>query len=132
MPLHVHRLTSRLAKLMFSSYSILTPECNAAPLLWRATRALQGTRKSIHSLCMSLCGPTNEILLATLYFLAKKLGKVVSLTLTLHYSLSPALKRVKMRDPEHHKYDNAPPEVALIAILIVVLKLVYGFDGKKR
>ncbi|EKM59233.1 uncharacterized protein PHACADRAFT_87096 [Phanerochaete carnosa HHB-10118-sp] len=111
-PLHVHGLTSHLAKLMFSSYNILTPECNAAPLLWRATRALQGT--------------------PTLYLLAKKLGKVVSLTLTLHYSLSPALRRVKMRDPEHHKYDNAPPEVALIAILIVALKLVYGFDGKKR
>lgn len=39
---------------------------------------------------------------------------------------------MKIRDPEHHKYDNAPPEVALIATVIVVLKLVYGLDGKKR
>ena len=39
---------------------------------------------------------------------------------------------MKMRDPEHHKYDNAPPEVALIATVLVVLKLVYGLDGKRR
>jgi hypothetical protein len=69
---------------------------------------------------------------ATLYYLAKRLGKIISLTLTLHYSLSPLLKRMKMRDPEHHKYDNAPPEVALIATVIVMLKLAYGFDGKRR
>ena len=69
---------------------------------------------------------------ATLYLLSKKLAKILSLTLTLHYSLSPILKRAKMRDPEHHKYDNAPPEVALIATVLVVLKLVYGLDGKKR
>ncbi|GJE84201.1 hypothetical protein PsYK624_002770 [Phanerochaete sordida] len=111
-PLHVHGLTSRLAKLVYRSHGILTPECNAAPLLWRATRALEGT--------------------PTLYFLAKKLGKIVSLTLTLHHSLSPALNRARMRDPEHHKYDNAPPEVALIAMVIVVLKMTYGLDGTKR
>ena len=69
---------------------------------------------------------------ATLYYLAKKLGRIVSLTLTLHYSLSPLLSRLKVRDPEHHKYDNAPPEVALVAIVIVMLKLAYGLDGKKR
>lgn len=69
---------------------------------------------------------------ATLYILSKKLAKIVSLTLTLHYSLSPSLRRAKMRDPEHHKYDNAPPEVSLIAVVLVVLKLVYGLDDKRR
>ncbi|THG99311.1 hypothetical protein EW026_g3012 [Hermanssonia centrifuga] len=111
-PMHMHRLTSRLAKLMFRSYSILTPECNAAPLLWRAVRGLQGN--------------------PTLYTLTKQLAHTLSLTLTLHYSLAPKLKKLKTRDPEHHKYDNAPPEVSLAATVIVVLKLVYGLDGRKR
>lgn len=70
--------------------------------------------------------------IATLYILSKKLARVLSLTLTLHHSLSPTLRRVKKRDPEHHKYDNAPVEVSLGAVVIVVLKLVYGLDGKKR
>lgn len=46
--------------------------------------------------------------------------------------MSPALKQLKSYDPEHHKYDNAPPEVALVSVVIIVLKLVYGFDGKNR
>lgn len=33
---------------MFKTYGIMTPEYNAAPLLWRATRALEGTRKTTH------------------------------------------------------------------------------------
>ena len=64
--------------------------------------------------------------------LTKKLSSVLSLPLTLHYSLAPGLKRFKHSDPEHHKYDNAPPEVSLIAAVIVVLKLVYGLDGQRR
>lgn len=64
--------------------------------------------------------------------LTKKLSAVLSLPLTLHYTLAPKLKRIKQQDPEHHKYDNAPVEVSLVAAVIVVLKLVYGLDGKKR
>ncbi|KAI0347266.1 hypothetical protein BDW22DRAFT_1321340 [Trametopsis cervina] len=111
-PMHIHKLTSRLAKLMHRIYGIYTPECNAAPLLWRAVNHLQGT--------------------PTLYILTKKLSRVVSLTLTLHHSLSPTLPRVNPLDPEYHKYDNAPVEVSLTAAIVVVLKLVYGLDGKKR
>ena len=69
---------------------------------------------------------------AVLYMLTKKLASVLSLPLTLHYSLSPKLVRTKPIDPEHHKYDNAPVEVSLAAAVIVVLKLVYGLDGRKR
>lgn len=43
--MHLHRLTSRLAKLVYHTYSVYTPECNAAPLLWRAVRSLEGSRK---------------------------------------------------------------------------------------
>jgi RNA polymerase I-specific transcription initiation factor RRN7 len=69
---------------------------------------------------------------ATLYVLTKKLSRILSVTLTLHRTLSPVLRRIKPFDPEYHKYDNAPVEVSLAAAVIVVLKLIYGLDGKKR
>ncbi|OCH94136.1 hypothetical protein OBBRIDRAFT_817467 [Obba rivulosa] len=112
MPLQLHRLTARLAKLMYSQYGVCTPEMNAAPILWRAVRALCGT--------------------PTLYTMTKKLARVISLPLTLHRSLAPGLPHVKKGDPSWHKYDNAVPEVSLVASIIVVLKLVYGLDGKPR
>jgi hypothetical protein len=64
--------------------------------------------------------------------MSKKLAAALSLPLTLHYSLAPQLKVVKSKDPERHKYDNLPPEVALVATVVVVLRLVYGLDGKER
>ena len=67
-----------------------------------------------------------------MYILTKKLSHVISLTLALHRSLSPTLKRIKPLDPEYHKLDNAPVEVSLSAAIIVVLKIIYGLDGRKR
>ncbi|EGO01877.1 hypothetical protein SERLA73DRAFT_177450 [Serpula lacrymans var. lacrymans S7.3] len=110
--LQLHGLASHLAKLMYAKYSVFTPELNAAPILWRVTRYLGGT--------------------PTLYDLAKRLGRVLSLPLTLHYSLAPSLKRIRRTDPESHKFDNVPPELSLMATVIVVLKMVYGLDGKVR
>lgn len=69
---------------------------------------------------------------ATLYGLAKRLGYILSLPLTLHHSLSPTLRRIAPDDPDVQIYDNIPPELALVATAIVVLKLVYGLDGKLR
>jgi RNA polymerase I-specific transcription initiation factor RRN7 len=57
---------------------------------------------------------------------------ILKLPLTLHSSLAPGLERVKSKDPEHYNYDNVFPEVALIATLIIVLKMTYGLDGKPR
>ncbi|KAI0092694.1 hypothetical protein BDY19DRAFT_1024467 [Irpex rosettiformis] len=110
--IHIHKLASRLAKLMYSKHGIYTPEYNAAPTLWRAVTHLHGT--------------------PTLYIFTKKLSHVISLTLTLHRTLSPTLRRIKPLDPEYHKLDNAPVEVSLSCAVIVVLKLMYGLDGKKR
>ncbi|KAG1866532.1 hypothetical protein DFJ58DRAFT_679366 [Suillus subalutaceus] len=110
--LYIHRLTSRLAKLMYANYGVFTPELNASPVLWRVVQqCLGGT--------------------PTLYRLAKRLGRILSLPLTLHHSLSPTL-RCALGDPEMQLYDNVPPELALVATAIVVLKLVYGLDGKPR
>lgn len=110
--LSMHRLTARLARRMNSVYGVFTPECNAAPLLWRLTKDMGGT--------------------PTLYVLAKRIAYIMKLPLTLHSLLAPGLRRVKLRDPEHHKYDNVPPEAALMAALIIVLKMTYGLDGKPR
>ncbi|KAG0692073.1 hypothetical protein DFH29DRAFT_1085014 [Suillus ampliporus] len=111
--LYLHRLASRLAKLMYANYGVFTPELNVSPVLWRAVHQCLGSTP-------------------TLYRLAKRLGHILSLPLTLHHSLSPTLRRVAPGDPESHLYDNVPPELALVATAIVVLKLVYGLDGKLR
>ncbi|KAF7977443.1 hypothetical protein HWV62_3609 [Athelia sp. TMB] len=107
-----HRLTSRLARRFYSSHGILTPEVNAAPMLWRIIRSMGGT--------------------PVLYGMAKALGRVLSLPLTLHHSLAPTLKRAKQRDPDSHKYDSVPPEVAFVATSVIILKMVYGLDGTSR
>jgi len=110
--LFLHKLASRLAKVMYSSHGILTPELNAAPILWRTVRCLGGT--------------------PTLYKLTKRLAHILSLPLTLHHSLAPNLKQSSKRDPDSHKFDNVPPELAFLATCIVVLKMAYGLDGKTR
>ena len=70
--------------------------------------------------------------IATLYGLTKRLSHVLSLPLTLHHTLAPSLNRIKKRDPESHKFDNVPPELALSAAAVIVLKMVYGLDGRPR
>ena len=69
---------------------------------------------------------------AMLYMMSKRLAKVLSIPLTLHRSLAPGLSRRRRGDPDRHQSDNAPAEVALLAALIIVLKMVYGLDGNKR
>ncbi|KAF5344129.1 hypothetical protein D9758_008864 [Tetrapyrgos nigripes] len=110
--INLHKLTSRLAKNLFSRYNIATPEANAAPIIWRVVQGLGGT--------------------PTLYRLTKRLSDVLSLPLALHPSLVPGLRRFKQKDPEYHKYDNAPVEIGFLAVTIIVLKLVYGLDDKTR
>ncbi|TRM67736.1 hypothetical protein BD626DRAFT_479667 [Schizophyllum amplum] len=110
--LALHSLTSRLAKLAGARYGIHVPEANAAPVLWRVTKYMGGT--------------------PVLYHLTKRLAGVLSLPLTAHRSMAPGLEAVKKHDPESHDYDDVPPEVALLAATIVVLKMVYGLDGNMR
>lgn len=62
--------------------------------------------------------------------MTKRLAHVLSLPLTLHHSLASNIKRERKRDPESHKFDNVPPELALIATCIMVLKMVYGLDDE--
>jgi RNA polymerase I-specific transcription initiation factor RRN7 len=69
---------------------------------------------------------------AVLYDLAKTVAHVLSLPLALHHTLAPRLAHLKDDDPDSHKYDNVPPELALLVAVIIVLKMVYGLDGKLR
>ncbi|KAF7332083.1 hypothetical protein MKEN_00088800 [Mycena kentingensis (nom. inval.)] len=112
-PVVLHELVSSLARRIHDSYGILTPEVNAAPILWRVV-------------CHCFGGTP------TLYNLVKRVAARLSLPLTLHHSLAPSLKRVKSGDPEHHIHDNVPPEHAFAAASVIVLKWVYGLDGKPR
>ncbi|KAF9076732.1 hypothetical protein BDP27DRAFT_1283456 [Rhodocollybia butyracea] len=108
-PLTLHALTSRLAKQLYNSYMILTPEANVTPLLWRIIQGMGGT--------------------PMLYAMTKRLAQRLSLPLALHQSLVPKLQA---KSPQMHKSDNVPIEVSLLAAVIVVLKMVYGLDGERR
>ncbi|KAJ7276485.1 hypothetical protein B0H12DRAFT_1215015 [Mycena haematopus] len=111
--LALHNLASSLARRVHLSFGVRTPEANAAPILWRVvTQCLGGT--------------------PTLYGLTKRLSTVLSLPLTLHHSLAPRLKRVKQNDGESHKFDNVAPELGFVVTGLIVLKMVYGLDGKER
>ncbi|EJD01099.1 uncharacterized protein FOMMEDRAFT_88501 [Fomitiporia mediterranea MF3/22] len=110
-PVFLHAITSRLSKLCFERYGIYTPELNTAPILWRTVCHMAGT--------------------LTLYAISKGLARYLELPLTLNPAMAPpVLKRFK-RDPTSHKSDNIPPEVALVATVVIVLKIIYGLDGKE-
>ncbi|KAG6821628.1 hypothetical protein H0H93_000137 [Arthromyces matolae] len=64
--------------------------------------------------------------------LTKRLGQILSVPLTLHHTLAPGLEKHKTYDPERHIYDNVAPEVSLMGVAIIVLKMVYGLDGRER
>ncbi|KAJ7713757.1 hypothetical protein DFH07DRAFT_863726 [Mycena maculata] len=109
----LHRLSSSLARRIYASFGVRTPEANAAPILWRVVS--QGLGGS-----------------PTLYRLTKRLATVLALPLTLHASLAPRLEKRRTRNPETHRDDSVAPEVAFLATSIIVLKMVYGMDGEAR
>ncbi|KAF8351379.1 hypothetical protein F5887DRAFT_1069097 [Amanita rubescens] len=107
--LTLHAISSRLAKKLYSKYGIMTPEMNAAPLLWRAIRWYKGT--------------------PTLYALTKRLLQVLPVSLVLHPSVIPNTLDTNY---EKHGREIVPIEVTFIAAIIIVLKMTYGLDGTAR
>ncbi|CAE6530924.1 unnamed protein product [Rhizoctonia solani] len=101
----LHVITRRIARRLHLVHGVDIPELNAAPILWRAVRAFQGPRKSI------------------LYTMVKTLMESLKVPLTIHPALAPApalgLKK--------YAGDWAPIEVTMSAVIIICLKLVYGF-----
>jgi RNA polymerase I-specific transcription initiation factor RRN7 len=68
-----------------------------------------------------------------LYVMAKRLANVRSVVpLTQCGAIAPGLPKIKASDVMRHVSDNAPVEVQCMATLIIVLKMVYGLDGKAR
>ncbi|EJU06182.1 hypothetical protein DACRYDRAFT_44696 [Dacryopinax primogenitus] len=113
----VHALASRLARNVWLKYGIRIPELNAAPVLWRAVRALNGS--------------------PLLYTLSKRLLAALDIPLTLHPSLvslpsnSPPTPPT-LPPPRRHPHENIPPELGLICGVVLALKLLYGLDGTPR
>ncbi|KAG5639283.1 hypothetical protein H0H81_004944 [Sphagnurus paluster] len=109
----LHGLAGRLSRMMYGRYGVFTPEANGAPLLWRVvSQGLGGT--------------------PVLYRLTKRLGRAVGLPLTVHDTLAPGVERLKQYEGERQMHENGAPEVGLIAAGIIVLKMVYGLDGRTR
>ncbi|KAG8691856.1 hypothetical protein FRC11_007215 [Ceratobasidium sp. 423] len=99
----LHVITRRIARRLHLVHGVDIPELNAAPILWRGVRAFQGP--------------------PILYTMAKILMERLRVPLTIHPALAPAPA------PGLKKYagDWAPIEVTISAVLIICLKLVYGF-----
>ncbi|KAF8663433.1 hypothetical protein AX16_001003 [Volvariella volvacea WC 439] len=110
--IQMHRYSSRLAKVMFKVFGVMTPEANAAPILWRCVRSTGGT--------------------PIVYCIAKELARILSVPMALHHSLTPKLQRKRANDPERRVHDNIPPELSLQCCVLIVLKMMYGFDGHAR
>ncbi|KZW04227.1 hypothetical protein EXIGLDRAFT_758523 [Exidia glandulosa HHB12029] len=87
----LHLLASRLAQ-QLNQATVVVPEFNGKPMLWRATRALVGS--------------------PTLYDLAKVIGHTCSLPFTLHPSITPHLPPGRDTDGSLHQSDNVAPELA--------------------
>ncbi|CAE6469825.1 unnamed protein product [Rhizoctonia solani] len=99
----LHVITRRIARRLHIVHGVDIPELNAAPILWRAVRAFQGP--------------------PMLYTMAKTLMERLKVPLTIHPALAPppALGLKK------YAGDWAPIEVTMSVVIIICLKLVYGF-----
>ncbi|QRV76255.1 hypothetical protein RhiJN_19092 [Ceratobasidium sp. AG-Ba] len=104
----LHVITRRIARRLLTAHGISIPEFNAAPVLWRAVRTFQGP--------------------PLLYSMAKRLMERLEVPLTVHPSLAPKPSLGIMG----YGGDWAPVEVTMVAALIVILKMVYGFQEGLR
>ncbi|KAI5124915.1 hypothetical protein M0805_007343 [Coniferiporia weirii] len=108
-PVFLHAMTSHLSKASFHRCGVFTPELNTAPILWRTVLYMGGN--------------------PSLYALSKALARYLELPLALNSAMAlPMLGKTSV-DPASNKSDNVPPEVALVATVIIALKLIYGLDG---
>lgn len=110
----------------------MTPEANATPILWRCVRSLGGTRKHDNIKYVILTVMQCLLSKAVIYYLAKRLGQVLSLPLVLHHSLAPQLETKTMRATGGHRSDRVPPEVLIFSSVLIVTKMIYGLDGQIR
>jgi len=71
---------------------------------------------------------------AVLYTMAKALGKVLELPLTLNAVMGAELRKADGQGEAKgmFKGDNLPVEVSLVGTVVMALKLAYGLDGQER
>ena len=123
-----------MAKKLYTSYGIFVPELNAAPVLWRAVKYMGGNGMLRHgsSWLKELINCGNCNVTAVLYTMAKALGRVLQVPLTLNPVMTARMKESEGREGRMHKGDNVPVEVSLVVIVVVGLKMMYGLDGQER
>ncbi|KAG8748490.1 hypothetical protein FRC10_003623 [Ceratobasidium sp. 414] len=110
----LHVITRRIARRLHGIHGINIPEFNAAPVLWRAVRVFQGP----------LYAAETGSLEAVLYTMTKQMMERLEVPLTIYPSLAPKPSTGK----SGFGGDWAPVEVTMAAVLVLVLKLVYGFQ----
>jgi RNA polymerase I-specific transcription initiation factor RRN7 len=64
--------------------------------------------------------------------MTKILADMLRIPLTLHPSLSPLAVNTSGKSLNVQVGDNIPVEIALICAVILLLKLLYGLDGRPR
>lgn len=69
---------------------------------------------------------------AVVYEQAKKIAVALSLPMTLHHTLTFPLGKMKSYDSLKYEGDHGPPELLLAAVVIIVLKMYYGYDNIRR
>ena len=127
--LTLHVLASRLAKRLYSSYKILIPEANVPHILARTLNALRIPSMAILSFNYKTRSPSP---VAGFYSMIKALANKLAVPLTLHPSLSAVATNEHGKALAYQVGDNIPPEMALTCVTVLLLKLLYGLDGRTR
>lgn len=111
-PLQLHSLSSRITRKLHNTYQIEVPEANTSHILARAIEALH--------------------LPTVFYHMTKTFADMLRIPLTLHPSLSTQVVDTSGKLLTMQRGDNIPVELALICAIILLLKLIYGLDGRLR
>ncbi|KAG8865225.1 hypothetical protein FRB96_000115 [Tulasnella sp. 330] len=136
----LHEITSRLAKLMHVDVGITAPEMNAAPIFWRAVHVFKGsgmydaTWGRVYMIALNRHIKATRSFSAVLYSMTKALAAILELPLTLHRILAPkpVVQNHRYKAVKSQRGDHAPPELSVIATVVLAIKLVYGLDGRSR
>lgn len=141
-----------MVNLLDGRLGIQIPEMNAAPVLWRLTSCLGGTRR--HELDRYTTGPRTlmEVLAAVTYNSAYKILQLTETSIDLSpprdaegidvdigSDADEALEGLSLGSNFHFKTKRrrlqglaGPPELGLLSAILITFKLIYGLDGQIR
>lgn len=124
----MHALSSRLARKLKEMYKIEVPEANAPHILSRGIDALHLSGQRYSSAAFSYL----SVQTAVFYHMAKVFADMLRVPLTLHPSLSRRAINSSGKSLIVQIGDNIPVEMSLISTVVLLLKLLYGLDGRSR